>query len=102
MYAIKATYDGNHFKPEEPFPVEGKYEYELVITFTKPINTSQEEILKYFNPCNDKDVKNINDIVEERKTFLLVGKKLIFFDTNILSYYFNGNNEPLCPSGRGI
>jgi predicted DNA-binding antitoxin AbrB/MazE fold protein len=69
MYAIKAIYDRNHFKPEEPVPVEGKYE--VVITFTKPINTSQEEILKYFNTWDNEDVKNINDIVEERKNFSL-------------------------------
>jgi hypothetical protein len=46
MDTIKAIYDGNHFKLEEPIPVEGKYE--VIITFTKPINSSQEKILKYF------------------------------------------------------
>jgi predicted DNA-binding antitoxin AbrB/MazE fold protein len=70
MYAIKAIYDGNSFKPEEPIPVEGKYE--VVITFTKPIiNTSQEKILKYFNTWDDDDVKIIGEIFEERTTFSL-------------------------------
>jgi predicted DNA-binding antitoxin AbrB/MazE fold protein len=64
MYAIKAIYDGNYFKPQEPVPVEGKYE--VVITFTKPINTSQEDILKYFNTWDDEDVKIIDEIIEER------------------------------------
>ncbi|MDR1107531.1 MAG: DUF104 domain-containing protein, partial [Spirochaetaceae bacterium] len=53
MYAIKAIYDGGYFRPEEPVPVKEKYE--VIITFTKPINTSQEEILKYFNTWDDED-----------------------------------------------
>jgi predicted DNA-binding antitoxin AbrB/MazE fold protein len=69
MYAIKAIYDGNYFKPQEPVPVEGKYE--VVITFTKPINTSQEEILKYFGTWDDEDVKIIDEIIEERANFSL-------------------------------
>jgi predicted DNA-binding antitoxin AbrB/MazE fold protein len=69
MYAIKAIYDGNYFKPQEPVPVKGKYE--VVITFTKPINTSQEEILKYFGTWDDEDVNIINEIIEERANFSL-------------------------------
>jgi predicted DNA-binding antitoxin AbrB/MazE fold protein len=69
MYAIKAIYDGNDFKPEEPIPVKGKYE--VVITFTNPIKTSQEEILKYFNTWDDEDVKVIDEIIEERANFSL-------------------------------
>ncbi|MDR2115830.1 MAG: DUF104 domain-containing protein [Planctomycetaceae bacterium] len=69
MHAIKAIYDGNYFKLEEPVPVEGKYE--VVITFTKPIDSSQEKILKYFNTWNNEDVKNVNEIIEERKNFSL-------------------------------
>ncbi|MDR1996872.1 MAG: hypothetical protein LBQ83_00890 [Candidatus Margulisbacteria bacterium] len=37
MYSIKAIYDGRSFKPSEPIPVEG--EYEVVITFTIPVNS---------------------------------------------------------------
>jgi predicted DNA-binding antitoxin AbrB/MazE fold protein len=69
MHAIKAIYDGNYFKPQEPVPVEGKYE--VVITFTKPLNTSQEDILKYFNTWDEEDVKIIDEIIEERKNFSL-------------------------------
>jgi predicted DNA-binding antitoxin AbrB/MazE fold protein len=69
MYAIKAVYDGNSFKPEEPIPVEGKYE--VVITFTKPINTTKEKILKYFGTWDNEDVKVIDEIVEERANFSL-------------------------------
>lgn len=74
MYAIKAIYDGNYFKPQEPVPVEGKYE--VVITFTKPINTSQEEILKYFGTWDDEDVKIIDEIIEERANFSLNRDKI--------------------------
>jgi predicted DNA-binding antitoxin AbrB/MazE fold protein len=69
MYAIKAIYDGGYFKLEEPVPV--KENYEVIITFTKPLNTSQEEILKYFNTWDDEDVKIMDEIVEERANFSL-------------------------------
>jgi hypothetical protein len=69
MYAIKGIYDGNFIKPDEPIPVEGKYE--VVITFTKPINTTQDKILKYFGTWNDEDVKVLDEIVEERANFSL-------------------------------
>jgi len=70
MQVINAIYDGNFFKPTEPIPVEGKYE--VVITFTKPINTKdsrRQKILKHFSTWNDDDVKNINEIIEERFNF---------------------------------
>jgi len=70
MQAINAIYDGNFFKPTEPIPVEGKYE--VVITFTKPIDTKdsrRQKILKHFGTWNDEDVKNINEIIEERINF---------------------------------
>ena len=35
MYAIKAIYDGNDFKPKQPITVKGQYE--VVITFVEPI-----------------------------------------------------------------
>jgi hypothetical protein len=49
--------------------VKGKYE--VVITFTKSLNTSQEEILKYFNTWDDEDVKNMEEIIVERANFSL-------------------------------
>jgi predicted DNA-binding antitoxin AbrB/MazE fold protein len=70
MQAINAIFDGNLFKPLEPIPVEGKYE--VVITFTKPIDTREtrrQRILKHFGTWNDEDVKTINEIVEERINF---------------------------------
>jgi predicted DNA-binding antitoxin AbrB/MazE fold protein len=70
MQAINAIFDGNYFKPLEPIPVEGKYE--VVITFTKPIdakNTRRQRILKHFGTWNDEDVKTIEEIVEERINF---------------------------------
>jgi hypothetical protein len=50
--------------------VEGKYE--VVITFTKPINTQEmkrQRILKHFGTWNDEDIKVIDEIIEERANF---------------------------------
>ena len=70
VQAINAIFDGNYFKPIEPIPVKGKYE--VVITFTKPIDTEdskQQRILKYFGTWDENDLKAINEIVEERINF---------------------------------
>ena len=70
MQAINAVFDGNYFKPLEPIPVEGKYE--VVIIFTKPIDTKdtrRQRILKHFGTWDDEDVKTISEIVEERINF---------------------------------
>ena len=70
MEAINAIYDGNNFKPIEPIPVKGKYE--VVITFTKPIDTNvvkKQKILKYFGSWSNEDIDIINEIVEDRKNF---------------------------------
>jgi predicted DNA-binding antitoxin AbrB/MazE fold protein len=70
MQTINAVYDGNFFKPLEPIPVDG--EYEVVITFTRPIDTKasrRQRILKHFGTWNNEDVKTINEIVEERINF---------------------------------
>jgi predicted DNA-binding antitoxin AbrB/MazE fold protein len=70
MQAINAIFEGNSFKPLEPIPVEGKYE--VVITFTKPIDTKEarrQRILEHFGIWDDEDVKTIEEIVEERINF---------------------------------
>ena len=70
MQAINGIFDGYIFKPLEPIPVEGKYE--VVITFTNPIdtkNTRRQRILTHFGSWDDEDVKTINEIVEERINF---------------------------------
>jgi hypothetical protein len=70
MQTINAIFDGNIIKPTEPIPVKGKYE--VLIIFTKPINTKstkRQRILKHFGTWNDEDVKTINQIVEERINF---------------------------------
>ena len=38
MQAIKAVYDGIHFKPIQPIPVSGQYE--VVITFVEQISAN--------------------------------------------------------------
>jgi hypothetical protein len=70
MQAINAIFDGNYFKPIDPIPVKGRYE--VVITFTKSIDTNdkkKQRILDHFGTWNDEDIKIINEIVEERKNF---------------------------------
>ena len=70
MQAINAIFDGNRFRAVEPIPVKEKYE--VVITFTKPINTidvKRQRILKHFGTWNDEDLNTINQIIEERANF---------------------------------
>jgi predicted DNA-binding antitoxin AbrB/MazE fold protein len=70
MQAINAIFDGNLFKPTEPIPVKG--EYEVVITFVKPIDTKdkkRQRMLKHFGAWDDSDVKAINEVIEERANF---------------------------------
>jgi len=70
MEAINAIFDGNNFRPIDPIPVKGKYE--VVITFTKPIDTKDTKrtrILKHFGTWSDEDMDTINEIVEERTNF---------------------------------
>jgi predicted DNA-binding antitoxin AbrB/MazE fold protein len=69
MYAVKAVYDGNIFKLDEPVPVKGKYE--VIITFTKPIEKTQEKILQYFDTWDDEDVNCMAEIIKERENFSL-------------------------------
>jgi predicted DNA-binding antitoxin AbrB/MazE fold protein len=69
MYAVKAIYDGNIFKLEEPIPMKEKYE--VIITFTKPLKKTQEKILDYFNIWDEEDVNCIEEIVKERENFSL-------------------------------
>ena len=67
MYAVKAIYDGNHFKLNEPIPVNEKYE--VVITFLNPLEKQQDEILKFFNTWNIDDADCINEIIKDRANF---------------------------------
>jgi len=43
MQAIKAIFDGIHFKPKQPIPVSGQYE--VVITFVEQISISTQDQL---------------------------------------------------------
>ena len=67
MYEVKAIYDGNNFKFTEPLPI--KENYEVVITFTKPIKKTQEDILQYFNIWDKDDADCIVEIIKERENF---------------------------------
>jgi predicted DNA-binding antitoxin AbrB/MazE fold protein len=69
MYAVKAVYDGNIFKLDEPVPVKGKYE--VIITFTNPVEKTQEKILQYFNTWDEEDVNCMAEIIKERENFSL-------------------------------
>ncbi|MDR1748066.1 MAG: DUF104 domain-containing protein [Spirochaetaceae bacterium] len=63
MYAVKAIYDGTKFKFAEPLPI--KENYEVIITFTNPIQKTQEDILQYFNIWDKSDVDCITEIIME-------------------------------------
>jgi hypothetical protein len=70
MQAINVIFDGNYFKPIEPIPVKGKYE--VVITFTKSLDTKdkkRQRLLKHFGTWNNDDIKMIDEIIEERTSF---------------------------------
>jgi len=70
MEAINAIFDGNSFVPAEPIPVKGKYE--VVITFTKPVDaedSKRQRILGHFGTWNDDDVEAMRQIVKERVNF---------------------------------
>ena len=41
MYAVEAIYDGISFKPKQPIFVKGQYE--VIITFTKPVSQTVEK-----------------------------------------------------------
>ena len=72
MQAINAIFDGNNFRPIDPIPVKGKYE--VVITFTKSIDTKEKKrqrILKHFGTWDNEDIKIIDEIVQERAKFSL-------------------------------
>ena len=70
METIKGIYDGKNFLPIEPVPVEGNYE--VTITFTKPMMTKEKKkeiLIRHFGKWDDEDVKVILEIIEERKNF---------------------------------
>ena len=72
MQAINAIFDGNNFRPIDPIPIKGKYE--VVITFTKSIDTKEKKrqrILKHFGTWDNEDIKIIDEIVQDRAKFSL-------------------------------
>ena len=69
MFAVKAVYDGNSFKFKEPLSIKEKYE--VIITFTDPIKTTQEGILQFFDTWDKDDVDCIAEMIKERDNFSL-------------------------------
>jgi len=69
MFAVKAIYDGNNFKIKDPLPI--KENYEVIITFTNPIEKNKESILQYFNTWDEDDVDCIAEMIKNRKHFSL-------------------------------
>ena len=57
MFAIRAIYDGAGFKPREPIPVNE--EYEVVITFTKPVKNSETPAKQFSRTEKDIIVKSL-------------------------------------------
>ena len=52
MYAIRAVYDGTDFKPKDPIPFTE--EYNVVITFTAPVNHPKNEQKRFSK--GEKDI----------------------------------------------
>ena len=72
MESINAIFDGNTIKFIEPVPVQGKYE--VVVTFTKPLDEKEDlkqSILDCFGLWDVDDLKVMEQIMEERKNFSL-------------------------------
>ncbi|MCL1833385.1 MAG: antitoxin VapB family protein [Leptospirales bacterium] len=74
MYTVKAIYDGHNFKAVDPIPVKGKYE--VIITFTKPVENDQEKILQFFGTWDDEDVNCMAEIIKERENFSICRTEL--------------------------
>jgi len=74
MFAVKAVFDGNNIKFEEPLPT--KENYEVIITFINPIKKNQEDILQYFNTWDKDDVDTVSEIIKERNSFSLNRTKI--------------------------
>jgi len=55
MYAINAVFDGTGFKPKEPIPVNE--EYEVVITFTNPVKSTENQ-RKHFSKAEKDKIIN--------------------------------------------
>ena len=49
MYAIKAIYDGENFKPTQPITI--KEQYEVIITFVEPIKNDNITKLPFTRGC---------------------------------------------------
>jgi len=49
MYAIKAIYDGDTFKPNQPITI--KEQYEVIITFIEPIKETSFPDMPYKRGC---------------------------------------------------
>ena len=59
MQAIKAVYDGFTFTPVEPIPIRGHYE--VVITFTRPIDKVTKNPLRILREPDFNKVPTIGE-----------------------------------------
>ena len=57
MYAINAVFDGTSFKPKEPIPVNE--EYEVVITFTTPVKSTETSRRHFSKAEKDKIINSL-------------------------------------------
>ena len=64
MLSIKGIYDGEKIIPKEPIDLEKGKQFEVIITFVKPIKKDKEKNLKHF--CGIwKDDRSAEEIVEQ-------------------------------------
>ena len=79
MESVNAIYDGSVIRFTEPVPVHGKYE--VVVTFTKPMDEKEDlkqSILDCFGVWDAEDLKMMEQIIEERKNFSMNRKEYDF------------------------
>jgi hypothetical protein len=90
MQAIKAIYDGIHFKPKQPIPVSGQYE--VVITFVEQISANsavnpQDQISSDINFWKEFDrlTTNASDEVLSLDDFprTKFNRELVIFDDEV-------------------
>jgi hypothetical protein len=64
MLSIKGIYDGEKIIPKEPINLESNENFEVIITFVRPIEKAKKIELKHF--CGIwKDDRSAEEIVEQ-------------------------------------
>ena len=79
MLSIKGIYDGEKIIPKEPINLESGENFEVIITFVKPIKKVKEKELRSFCGIweDDRSAEEIVDqIYKQRENFSIQGVDL--------------------------